>query len=58
MWNSALEGCALEDEAEGAIRVVDLEGGVNIAGDIPEECDEEVKALGALVYMAYLHHRD
>ncbi len=58
LWNSALEGCALGDEAEGVVRVVDLEGDVNIAGDIPEECDEEVEALGALVYTAYLHHRD
>jgi len=58
LWNLALEGCALEDEAEGVVRVVDLEGDVNIAGDIPEECDEEVEALGALVYTAYLRHRD
>ena len=42
LWNSALEGCALGDEAEGVIRVVDLEGDVNIAGDIPEECNKEV----------------
>ena len=58
MWNSVLEGCALEDEAEGVVRVVDLEGDVNIAGDVLEDCNEEVEALGALVYTAYLRHRD
>ena len=39
---------ALEDEAEGVVRVVDLEGDVNVAGDVPEDRDEDVEALVAL----------